>query len=79
MLDTFEENPHKFLRLDDLEVKRELYMKAISKLKYSLASLSIRRFRFIGFARRRAGRGGRLILDELLSRSQWLHFMQFNC
>ena len=63
-LDTFEENPHKFLRLDDLEVERELHMKATSKLKYSLASLSIPRFRFIGFARRRVGRGGRLILDR---------------
>ena len=63
-LDTFEENPHKFLRLDDLEVEREMQPKLANKLKYSLASLSVPRFRFIGFARRRMGRGGRVILDR---------------
>ena len=63
-LDTFEENPHKFLRLDDLEVEKEIHPKLSNKLKYSLASLSMPKFRFIGFARRRMGRGGRVILDR---------------
>ena len=63
-LDTFEESPHKFLKLDDLEVERELSSKNAQKLQYSLASLSTPKFRLIGFARRRLGRGGRLILDR---------------
>ena len=63
-LDTFEESPHKFLRLDDLEVEKEMNAAQANKLKYSLASLSMPKFRFIGFARRRMGRGGRVILDR---------------
>ena len=63
-LDSFEETPHKFLRLDDLEVEKEMNQNMSNKLKYSLASLSVPKFRFIGFARRRMGRGGRVILDR---------------
>ena len=63
-LDTFEENPHKFLRLDDLEVEKEMNSNLSNKLKYSLTSLSVPKFRLIGFSRRRMGRGGRVILDR---------------
>ena len=67
-LDTFEESPHKFLRLDDLEVEKEMNAAQANKLKYSLASLSMPKFRFIGFARRRMGR------QRLLSHSSINHF-----
>jgi enhancer of polycomb-like protein len=63
-LDTFEESPHKFLRLDDLEVEKEMNPSLSNKLKYSLASLSVPKLRFIGFARRRISRGGRVVLDR---------------
>ena len=63
-LDSFEDTPHKFLRLDDLEVDKEMNHNLSNKLKYSLASLSVPKFRFIGFSRRRMGRGGRVILDR---------------
>ena len=63
-LDSFEETPHKFLRLDDLEVDKEMNHNLSNKLRYSLASLSVPKFRFVGFARRRMGRGGRVILDR---------------
>ena len=73
-LDTFEESPHKFLRLDDLEVEKEMNAAQANKLKYSLASLSMPKFRFIGFARRRMGRGGRVILDRASIRDSMAAF-----
>ena len=45
-----------------------------NKLKYSLASLSMPKFRFIGFARRRMGRGGRVILDRASIRDSMAAF-----
>ena len=43
---------------------------AEAKYRYSMASLSNPKPKFLGLVRRRMGRGGRVILDRAASRSQ---------